>query len=132
MIKLLLLCVGLVAIAGCQKKDDGRIDISGNVTWKGQPVPAGQLFFSPDVAKGNSGAQGMTAIKNGRFDTSGDQGRPTILGAVIVTVHAFDGVATPEGGSDGSRLFMPYEMAMEIPADASEIDIVVPESVKGL
>lgn len=132
MLKLLVVCVALVAFAGCQKKDDSRIDISGKVTWKGQPVPTGQLFFSPDVSKGNSGAQGMAEIKNGQFDTRFDKGRPTVLGAITVTVHGFDGVGTPEDGASGKRMFMPYEMAIEVSPDSEELELVVPESVKAL
>jgi hypothetical protein len=44
-------------------------NLSGTVMYKGQPLPAGQIFFTADYTKGNDGMQGMAIIQDGKYDT---------------------------------------------------------------
>jgi hypothetical protein len=41
--------IGCALAAGCQKTSD-LVDVVGNVTWKGQPMPSGMVVFKPDDA----------------------------------------------------------------------------------
>src|SRR5204862_378695 len=70
--------LGLAAV-GC---GESRVEVSGEVTFDGKPVPAGRIYFNPDFTKGNDGPQGYADIKDGKFDTrnkgKGACGGPTI------------------------------------------------------
>src|SRR5688572_12551212 len=90
----LLVCLFLLALCGCAQSS-GRFDLSGTVTFKGRPVPAGIIVINPDLSKGNDGPQGFAEIRDGRFDTRArDKGAPS--GAVILVIDGFDGAARPE------------------------------------
>ena len=56
--------ITVMAMVGCGKTNTGtpRVDLRGNVTWNGRPVPAGYILFSPDASQNNSGPQGMATI----------------------------------------------------------------------
>lgn len=46
-----------------------RHAISGTVTFKGQPVPAGQIAFELDASRGNRGPAGYAEITDGWYST---------------------------------------------------------------
>ena len=89
-LRLAVLAVALVGLAGCGPEGPPRFHLTGHVTMGGQPVPAGMIFFDPDYAQGNDGQQGFAFIKDGQFDTR-LKGQPTVGGKHIVRIHAFDG-----------------------------------------
>ena len=120
----------VLAMVGCGGHADVRIDISGPVTWKGQPVPAGFVVFNPNVAEGNIGAQGMAPISNGRYDTRAKGGRPVAPGSLLVSIHGFDGVGVDEERRNGKRLFVPAEITVKTSEDAGDVALVVPEDVE--
>lgn len=130
MYRFVLLLFLLFTVCGCQKSDDPRVHLSGQVTWNGNPVPAGHVLLSPDAAKGNSGAQGMAAIRDGHYDTSATGGRPAMPGSVTVTIHAFDGKSSSNDSPNGTRLFMPYDMDIEVPSESGEFDLAIPDDVE--
>lgn len=111
---------------GCGGGSGNRV--SGKVTFKGQPVPAGKVYFAPDTSKGNSGATGYADIKDGAYDTSATEGQGAPTGAVIISVDGFD--PTPPPGADPevtmTKLFTGYQKAVELPAGGSVQDIDVP------
>lgn len=79
-------------ICGC---DSGDIDpnsfqISGEVTWEGQPVPVGFITFEPDSSQGNRGPAGGAEINKGRYETP--PGRGIAGGDYIVRIRGYDGV----------------------------------------
>lgn len=123
--------VVLAMVVGCEKKD-GRVHLSGPVTWKGQPVPEGYVLFNPDVAAGNIGPQGMAPISNGRYDTRKEGGRPIPPGPLVVSIAGFDGENRSEEQSRGHRMFMPAEVKVTVPAEGGELELVVPESAEAL
>ena len=55
-------------------------DVSGRVTYDGQLLPAGVIYFDPDVTKQNDGPQGYAVIKNGTYNTSARGGRGVVGG----------------------------------------------------
>jgi hypothetical protein len=102
--------------------------VSGKVTFKGQPVPAGKIYLTPDSSKGNTGVAGYADIKDGAYDTSAAGGRGAPAGAVIISVDGFD--PTPPPGADPevtmTKLFTGYQKSVELPAGGSVQDIDVP------
>jgi hypothetical protein len=88
--RIVLLVAFVLALAGCGPSGPPRYHVSGKITFAGAPVPAGQIFFDPDVSKGNDGRQGFAFIKDGAYDTRLD-GQPTIGGPHHVRIQAFDG-----------------------------------------
>lgn len=120
-----LALIGLLGVLGC-KKAPSRHDVSGKVTFKGQPVPRGQVIFSPDLAKGNDGPQGYAEIEDGFYDTSkGDKGSPA--GPVVVRIEGFDGQVT-EDRPYGKALFVDYRVNLDLPRESSQKDFDVPAS----
>src|SRR5262245_1541219 len=105
--------VVLYMVAGCGQNGPRRYHLSGKVTLAGQSVPAGQIFFDPDISKGNDGPGGFAFIKNGAFDTRLD-GRAHIGGPHQVRIQAFDG----KPGSElplGRMLVPEFTTAAELP-----------------
>lgn len=125
----LALALSFLTCAACSK-GDGRVHIQGQVTWKGQPVPVGMVLFNPDVKAGNIGPQGMAPIKDGRYDTRGEGGRPVTPGAHVATIHGFDGVAQGEERPRGKRIFMPAEVNVTTSPETGDVDLVVPADVE--
>lgn len=83
----------IVAITlGCGCSDSGPryYHVSGTVTYRGQPLSAGQIFFTADYTKGNDGMQGSAIIKEGRYDTRGT-GKGVLGGAYRIRIDGFDG-----------------------------------------
>jgi hypothetical protein len=118
-----LACVGLMMlVVGCKPKSD-RLSFEGAVTWKGQPIPAGRVYFTPNVSKGGSGPQGYALITDGRYDTSSESSKGCHAGAHSAEVHGFDG----QGDKGfGNPLFAPYSISIEVPAEGGTIDLEVP------
>ena len=105
-----------------------RHDIQGQVTHGNQPVPVGQIIFTPDAQAGNSGPASVATIQNGRYQTQ--PGKGIVGGAYRVRVHGYGGrpIEIPGEGtsSQGNPLFPPYELEVTLPAEASEMDFDVP------
>lgn len=119
-----LLSAACVLVAGC---DGDRVHhVKGTVTIGGVPVPAGVIWFDPDIGRGNTtGPQGHAEIKDGQFDTRAAGGgvRP---GAYRVRVEAFDGRPANELPFGRPILAEPYEKDHEFPDKDSELTVDVP------
>jgi hypothetical protein len=121
-----LTAVVLVALAAAGCSEDRTYDVKGTVTIGGAAVPAGVIWFEPDITKGNTtGPQGYAQIKDGKFDTRAD-GRGIRPGAYTIRVEAFDGRPANELPFGKPLLNPPYETARDFPAEATEITIDVP------
>lgn len=118
----------MMMVVGCSKPKSDRLTFEGAVTWKGQPVPAGRVYFSPDTAKGGSGPQGYALITDGRYDTNSESSKGCHAGPQTAEVHGFDGQG--EKGF-GNPLFAPYSISIEVPAEGGTIDLEVPADVAG-
>jgi hypothetical protein len=119
---ILLLC------AGCGGEGNR---VSGKVTFKGAPVPAGKIYFMPDGTKGNNAGTGFADIKDGLYDTSKSGGRGAPAGPVIIAIEGIDpSKPPPKADSDviATVLFPRYELAADMPSSSSTKDIDVPES----
>lgn len=125
--------VALIAIAlisvGCggggPKDEFQRFRVSGTVTFKGEAVPAGTIYFEPDGSKGNKGSFGVATISGGKFDTSSAKG--AVGGPHFVRIEGYDGKKTPEK-PQGSMLFNAHRIEIDLPKKDCEQKFEVPAS----
>jgi len=113
---------GMALLAGCG--DDEQLHhVSGTITFEGNPIPKGLIFFDPDPSSGTPGTQGFANIENGRFDTA-LAGKGTGIrggGSYIIRISGFDGHEKPEAPF-GQFLFPEHELKKELPAEKQTFD----------
>lgn len=112
--------IALVILSGCTPDSDvARVQISGTVSYGGSPIPFGDVVFTPDSSKQNSGPQGFAKIVDGKFNTTADKGKGIAGGPTICTVTGFS-------GSDGTGMICSKEVQLNLPTENGVFDIVVP------
>jgi hypothetical protein len=120
-----LIC--LLALAGCSSKPKPA-QLSGMVTFKGQPVPAGYVSFTPDVEKGNKGQLRVFQIKDGAFDSAKEMPPGINPGGYYVRIAGFDGKRIPMYGQ-GKQIFNEVtDLYVDVPEGTTTKDFVIPES----
>jgi hypothetical protein len=127
--KLLVIAVSLAAAQlaiGCSSKPKPA-QISGKVTFKGQPVPAGWISFTPEVASGGNGPVKVYQIKDGVYDSSKENQPGLYPGTYLIKIAGFDGKKIPFYGQ-GKQIFNPVDDKYTVPPDTSTKDFVIPES----
>ena len=113
-------------LIGCGNKGPARYDVSGRVTFRGEPVAIGRIQFSPDASRGNRGPAGFAEIRDGRYDTRAE-GRGTVGGPMRVLIVGYDGRAEPgDETPNGKPLFTNFTTAIELPLEAATSDFDVP------
>ena len=122
-VPLLLLTLVLV---GCSSKPN-MSQLSGKVTFKSEPVPAGWISFTPDVASGGLGQVRVFQIKNGVYDSSKNDEPGLPPGVYLVKIAGFDGVRIPMYGQ-GKQIFNQVEDKHTVAAGSSTKDFEVPDS----
>jgi hypothetical protein len=120
----------LINSSGCGKGDSGRVAVWGNVTWKGQPVPAGVIYFSPDTKKGNKGPQGFALIKEGHYDSRDAKSKGCVTGPLVAVVQGCIGEGRSGTFPYGRPLFASHELALDVPVDGGQLDLTIPDSAK--
>jgi hypothetical protein len=113
----------LALAAGCSSPPE-MAHLSGKVTFKGQPVPAGWISFTPEAGKG---PVKVCQIKDGVYDSSRENPPGIHPGKNLVKIAGFDGKKVPYWGQ-GKQIFNPVDEALDVPAGAATRDFVVPES----
>lgn len=94
-----------VIMAGCSRESgERRYDVSGRIIYRGEPVPAGTMLFSPDGAHGADGPATVADITDGRYRTR--RGRGAVAGRYVVTIYGTDGTLATE--TEDNSLFPPY------------------------
>lgn len=135
------LVAGIVAIAvlscvpACSRSSGPHVhDLSGTVTFDGEPVASGKMMFVPDSQQGNSGPAGHAEIRNGKFDTR-RSGRGTVGGPHVVQIDGYSAemetFVDADAGEEVSLakpLFRRYEQRVDLPAARSAMDFDVPAS----
>ena len=113
---------------GCDQDRVERFDLTGAVTFRGQPVPKGYLIFQPDSAQGNRGPGSKAGLFSGRYETMEGQG--TVGGPHIVSIVGTDGVPFDQGGGVmnpmGRPLFPDYKVHVDLPKESGTFDFEVP------
>lgn len=110
-----------VALAGCSSQDGPkRFRLSGEAKFDGQPIPHGDVLFTPDGAKGNSGPQGIAQIRNGRYDTGASDGKGIAGGPTVIRITGFTG--------PGGKLLCETELQVDLPRADGVHDINVPKA----
>jgi hypothetical protein len=121
-----------LVVIGCNPDGLKRYQVSGTVTFDGQPIAEGEIRFSPDNTKGNTGPQGYAAIQNGKFTTLKETG--VIAGSMYATVTAVDPIKGEEkndGSSSRKIIFENWNYAFEMPAKSHVLDLkITKEDVK--
>lgn len=118
----LFIAISLIAL-GCGKKVN---HVSGKVLYKGEPVPAGVIWFDPDASKKNDAPQGYAIIKNGEYSTAKENGQPVHGGGYIVRIEGFDG----KQGNElplGKPLFTNFQQSVDLPNSDTTLNFDVPE-----
>jgi hypothetical protein len=110
--------VGIAVLAGCSDSDPTSYRVSGVAQFNGSPIPYGEVVFTPDGSKQNSGPQGVAMIKDGRFDTGSGDGKGVAGGPTIVRVIGLTG--------PGGKPLCEHEYATDLPKGNSTLNIEVP------
>lgn len=125
--RLLAPALALLAL-GCG--DPKTYRLSGKVTFKGQPLAAGKIYFSPDRSKGNTAPSGYADIKAGAYDTAAAGGRGYAGGPTIVAIEGFDpgakGAKDTSGESAPKALFPRHEFGVDLGREDQTKDFEVP------
>ena len=121
---LIFLCLAASA-AGCTDPGPTRFRLSGDVTFDNQPIVHGDILFTPDGAKQNSGPQGIAQIRNGKFDTAALDGKGIAGGPTVVRITGFAG--------PGGKLLCVTEIQIDLPrADSvQKFDVPAKDAFKG-
>jgi hypothetical protein len=106
--------IALIAVGCGGNSGPPRTHVSGKITFKGESVPAGKVYFNPDASKGNTGVQGFATIKQGAYDTRAT-GEGAAGGPTVVLLEGFDGVAK-ENLPLGMPLFK-WDVRLELPKE---------------
>jgi len=117
--------IACLLVLGCGEPK--RVDVSGDVTFDGKPLPAGRIYFDPDFAKGNDGVQGYAEIKDGKYDTR-KGGKGACGGATIVKIEGYQAGTGEKPGFVGPKLFNEYQTTTELPLESCTRDFTVPAS----
>jgi hypothetical protein len=108
-------------IAGCGGNDGPpRYQVTGSVTYDGQPVPGGRVLFTPD--RGNTGPASVAEIVEGKYETRSEKG--VIGGPHSVTIYGTDGTVATE--QHDNTLFSDYTQAVELPSGDSTMNFEIP------
>lgn len=97
--------------------------LTGSVTYQGQPVPAGEIQFTPNSREGNSGPGTIAAIKDGKYETP--DGRGVVGGSYGVRIVGYDGRANSESDY-GISLFPPHSEKADLPKEDATVDFEIP------
>ena len=121
----IILCLACLAISGCQSRDDGphRVQVSGKVTWNGQPLEKGMIHLLPvDGPQANmSGAE----ITNGAYLVSNKGG---LFPGVYRVEFTANRPAPPVTLADGSQIDYEQYLPKKFNED-SKISLTVPDDV---
>src|SRR5712692_2992087 len=126
-VRKLLVTAAFVALAvGCSSKPKPA-QLSGKVTFKGQPVPAGWISFTPDVGAGGLGQVKVLQIKDGVYDSSNEDEPGIYPGQYLIRIAGFDGKKIPFYGQ-GKQIFNPVDDNLTVPSGTTTKDFIIPDS----
>lgn len=125
----LFFTIAVVAAAdGCGQAKRETAQLSGKVTFKGQPVPAGFINFLPDVPAGNRGEVKAFEIKDGVYDTAQGSNSGIYPGANKIMISGFTGKPKMPLWPKGEQIFNPINLELTVAAGTNTKDFEVPLS----
>jgi hypothetical protein len=111
----------VAAALGCADSGPKSYRVSGSVKLDGAPIPYGEVLFTPDADRQNSGPQGIAEIRDGKYDTRSAGGRGMPGGPTVIRVNGMSG--------PGGKTLCEYELKADLPRnDTSGYDIDVPKN----
>lgn len=117
-------------VGGCSCRPDGpvRHDVAGMVTFDGQAVPSGTIFFEADSSRGNAGPVSVVSVVDGRYDTKAAKVPGPVGGPLRVRISGYP-KPEPNGGIQ-PPLFPEHTMAVELVPSAGQnlLDFEVPQT----
>jgi hypothetical protein len=118
----LALLLGLAV--GCSESEVKKVQVSGKVTFKGQPVPAGWISFTPDASKGNPGKDvRLVHIKDGVYDSSKEEDAAGVYpGPTVILIAGYDGNPSPRF-IQGKQIFNPHQLNETVQAGPKDYDV---------
>ncbi|MEZ6057127.1 MAG: hypothetical protein R3C01_10520 [Planctomycetaceae bacterium] len=133
MYKLLsILVMGVVfSLSGCGGGEPvpDMYHLSGKITFEGQPVQNGSIFFEPTVAGG--GHVGFAVIKDGAYDTKAEGGKGHAGGKLNVRIVPTGPPRTDTADdSPNPGPFPEWSVEEEFPKSDSTKDFEVPAEAK--
>ena len=114
-----ILVLTTFTFCACSEQGPTRYQISGEVKFNGQPVAYGDVLFTPDGAKGNSGPQGVAYINNGSYDTRNTDGKGIAGGSTVIHIRGLN--------KQGGKLICDYETTIDLPKENGKHNIDVPK-----
>lgn len=115
-----------LVLTGCGGGEPPLSQVSGTVTFKGKPIPAGNVMFTPDVSVAG-GQVRMFMVTDGVFDSSKDPSPGLKAGHYDVTIMGYDGKRIPNY-FQGKQIFNSYTQEMTVKQGSSTVDFTVPDS----
>lgn len=122
-------CLSLT-VASCGKSGPPRYELSGLITYRGKPVPAGTIRFEPIGSVVNPSTIGEAEIKDGKYATLPAKG--IIGGRQIVFVAGYNGRPEPGSGPMGASVFAMHTLEIDLPEESSTLDIIVPDGIPAI
>jgi hypothetical protein len=112
---LLAVVIATVFIGGgCGPRNTGprRFHVSGTVTFDGDPVPTGTIYFEADAARGNTGPVSIVPVEDGRYDTKAARVLGPVQGPLRVRISGSQKIEP--GGEPVPVLFPEYTMTVDL------------------
>ena len=115
----------VVLTLGCKESGPPNYQLSGTITYKGEPVPKGEVFLRPI----GNGPGGFAIIHDGKYETVAGKGSQG--GMSHITFHGFGKVTTNNGTEGGGRdLFPPYKVEVDLPEEDFVFNVELPPKQK--
>lgn len=120
------LVLGLTVLTGCGSSGPGAVDVSGTVTWKGEPVDGGHIRFIPIAP--TTGRVVGSHIVQGRYEVAGSNA--VAIGPHRIEITWVRNLPLPPGADDAAtpteevipaRYNTQSTLKLEIPADVSTL-----------
>jgi len=122
-------------LAGCGDSAPKSDQVSGKVTFDGQPVVYGAINFIPDADKGHKGPAGNAEIIDGVYNTADAGGSGLLKGPHIARVTVFPEKLPPTNLDDSVLTKAPQPITIGFPVNVEvngpTLDIEVPAKAKG-
>ena len=111
---------------GCGPSGPKTFNVSGKVTFKGQPIPIGKIYFDPVEV---SAPSGFADIVDGVYDTSKKGNKGVVAGKFKVRIQGYE----KKGEDFGPPLFVEYPTEADFSGGQATQDFDVPATAaKGL